>query len=861
MDSCCGLIISCSRVPVPLRGISVEMQVKGFVADVCATLKYKNTEEKPIEAVFVFPLDQDSAVYSFEATVEGKKIVADIQERQQANKTYDEAISQGQEAFLLQEDESSGDVFSCSVGNLPPGQEAEVKLSFVRELPVESDGAVRFVLPTVLNPRYTPKEHEESVTATVPRLPADKIPYSLDLTAHFQSVYGISKIESNCELSPIQYTDGDKLSAKVSLAQGHKFDRDVELLAYYLQANTPSAMVEAGLPNAVEGSIMADPVVMLNFYPNFPETKEKSNFGEFIFLMDRSGSMTEQMTNEQNAPRRIDSAKETLILLLKSLPLGCYFNIFSFGSDFTSIFSESMAYTQQSMEEAVKLVNQMDADMGGTEILEPLKKIYKTAGRPSHPRQLFVFTDGEVGNTNFVIDEVRRNAHNHRCFTFGIGEGASTALIKGLARAASGTFEFITGKERMQPKVLQTLKCSLQPTVKDITLTWTLPPGVEAVLLSGTPTAIFQGQRSIVYAQLKGKVEQGAEGQVSLAYNFKDEIFNNVLRFTFNLAESERPTMHRLAAKVVISNLIGGENPEEKSEEVKKQIVETSIQSGVISSLTAYVAVNKETKNPVKGPPVQRNVPLFGAPIALRCSMPMPMPTPRMMSGQPMAMACYMATEDMCYDSPQILAPEFAPVEGEYNPQIICHFPAPTPVPAMPPLPTPELADPTSGPVEGEAQPEVAVCYWPGPSAEESKPEIAVCYWPEPTEVTDATSGPVEELSPTAKAERGFFKLISLQNADGSWNLDAEFASAFDMSEEGLKEKIPDPNVDSSLWATVVAVLWLHASRPEQRDEWELLEDKALDWIKAKAASSLSECVRAGNLLLNSSVDIKVFGL
>ncbi|KAE8636887.1 hypothetical protein XENTR_v10003187 [Xenopus tropicalis] len=838
MDSCCGLIISCSKVPVPLRGISVEVQVKGFVADVCATLRYKNTEEKPIEAIFVFPLDQDSAVYSFEATVEGKTIVAELQEREQAHKTYDEAISQGQEAFLLEEDKSSGDIFSCSVGNLPPGQEAEVKLSFVRELPVESDGAVRFVLPTVLNPRYTPKDHDMSVTAAIPRLPADKIPYSLALNAHFQSVYGISKIESNCQLEPIQYTDGDKLSAKVSLAQGHKFDKDVELLAYYLQANTPSAMVEAGLPDAVEGSIMADPVVMLNFYPNIPETKEKANSGEFIFLMDRSGSMMDNMSSEQNAPRRIDSAKETLILLLKSLPLGCYFNIFSFGSEFSSIFSESTAYTQESMAEAVKLVNQMDADMGGTEILEPLKRIYKTAGRPAHPRQLFVFTDGEVGNTKFVIDEVRRNAHNHRCFTFGIGDGASTALIKGLARAASGTFEFITGKERMQPKVLQTLKCSLQPMVKDITLTWILPPGVEAKLLSGTPTAIFQGQKSIVYAQLKGKVEQGTEGQVSLAYSFKDEMVANVLRFTLKLTQSERPTMHRLAAKVVISNLIGGENLEEKSEEVQKQIVETSVQSGVISPLTAYVAVNKETKNPVKGPPVQRSIPLYGAPVAMACCMPMPRMMP---GGPPRALACSMA-------APGLSEPEIA----------VCYW-----------SDSATVSDgATSAPAEGSPEPKVEVCYWPDPAsvsdgatsapAEGSpEPKVEVCYWPDPASVSDgATSAPAE-----AKAERALFQLISLQNADGSWNLNSELASVFEMSEEALKEKIPDPSVDASLWATVLAVMWLHAARPQQRDEWELLEDKALDWIKAKAAPSLSECVRAGNQLLNCSVGSEVFGL
>ena len=42
---------------------------------------------------------------------------------------------------------------------------------------------------------------------------------------------------------------------------------------------------------------------------------------------------------------------------------------------------------------------------------------------------------------------------NHRCFTFGIGSGASTALVEGLAQAGNGTAEFVKEGERMQPKV------------------------------------------------------------------------------------------------------------------------------------------------------------------------------------------------------------------------------------------------------------------------------------------------------------------------------------------------------------------------------------------------------------------------
>ena len=44
-----------------------------------------------------------------------------------------------------------------------------------------------------------------------------------------------------------------------------------------------------------------------------------------------------------------------------------------------------------------------------------------------------------------------------RCFTFGIGSGASTALVEGLARAGNGSAEFVKEGERLQPKVSQQL--------------------------------------------------------------------------------------------------------------------------------------------------------------------------------------------------------------------------------------------------------------------------------------------------------------------------------------------------------------------------------------------------------------------
>ena len=71
------------NVAVPLKEINVDIKILGFVAEVTSSLLYCNDEENPVEAEFSFPVDDGSAVFRFEAEIEGRHIVAEIQEKEQ----------------------------------------------------------------------------------------------------------------------------------------------------------------------------------------------------------------------------------------------------------------------------------------------------------------------------------------------------------------------------------------------------------------------------------------------------------------------------------------------------------------------------------------------------------------------------------------------------------------------------------------------------------------------------------------------------------------------------------------------------------------------------------------------------------
>uniref|UniRef100_A0A3B3BNL6 VIT domain-containing protein n=1 Tax=Oryzias melastigma TaxID=30732 RepID=A0A3B3BNL6_ORYME len=718
--------LSCGVQMTPLLIVEVELQVKDHVATVISTLNYQNKEDKPVEAVFVFPLPGDAAVCHFSAGIGETHIVAELKGKQQACEEYDDALSSGQQAFLLEESEETPDHFSLSVGNLLPGQSVFIRLEYVTILTVEADNGLRFCLPTVLNPRYQPQGGAGVFNIV---LPASEVPYSLSFSARVSSPRPVSKVESSCSLEPLQFLNSDHTEAAVKLAAGHKFDRDVELLIYYKDAHQPSAVVEAGQDSAEPGTLMGDPVVMLSLYPEFPESlmSPLATCGEFVFLLDRSGSMGCPASFSYGCETLI--SRDTLLLLLKSLPTGSYFNIYGFGSRFSQIFPNSVEYSEETMEEALKKVEGMQSDLGGTDILQPLKYIYSQPFISNLPRQLFILTDGEVENPKEILDLVKRNAGSHRCSFFGIGEGASSVLIHGLPTDGGCHAQFITPDHTRHEK---SLKSALEPVVKDISVVWDLPKGVSATVLSPPITTIVRGQRSTIYAQLSGKIlSSQTDCSVTLNYTLGNRPFRNQLQFHLNPSKETGLTVHRLAARSLICSLIRSlevkkrVNRGKSDEDVKKKVVELSVQSGVSSGHTAFIAVNKDSGDAVQGP---------------------------LMHGEIPRLAHFMLFE---------------------NARLYLRSVYPT--------------------------------------------------YPYFTAFLEASEREPPRRDP----------LLQLQKASGCWLLDEGLPSVLGKTSEEVEKSKP-AEVSSEVWATILALTWLHGFKMDAKDEWELLAVKAASWVQAQ---------------------------
>lgn len=183
--------------------------------------------------------------------------------------------------------------------------------------------------------------------------------------------------------------------------------------------------------------------------------------GEFIFLIDRSGSMQGD---------RIEMAKNALTIFLKSLPQNSMFNVVGFGSKFEYLHQESLPYSKENLEKTIQQVSKFLANFGGTNILGPLQSIFSQQYIKTFPRHCFLLTDGAVDNTREILKLIK--VHNHKCRVsiIGIGNGFSADLVINGAICGRGRYELVSQNNEIMGKVVGLLDSAMDPCCDNFSL-------------------------------------------------------------------------------------------------------------------------------------------------------------------------------------------------------------------------------------------------------------------------------------------------------------------------------------------------------------------------------------------------------
>jgi len=337
----------------------------------------------------------------------------------------------------------------------------------------------------------------------------------------------------------------------------------------------------------------------VTFVPEFDDTMmQEFPPSETIFVLDCSGSMQ---------GHSIVQARRALELCLRSLSAQDTFNICRFGSTFEMFASEPVSYTQETLRQAIAYVR-ADADLGGTELMEPLQQVL--AGKPTRGacRQVVLLTDGQISNEPAVLKLAKDRAAANRIFSFGIGNACSRSLVEGIARVTRGATEFVGEGEAIEPKVLRTFGRINSPAIRDVAVDF----GHATAELAADIPPVFDGEVMSVFVRLSGKVPElitlkgnSAQGPVHWTVNIPtDECADNGAiasmwaREKIGALEDQLLDAPRFLKKIRVKPLV-------------TQLVALSKEFNLLTSRTAFIAIeHRSIAERTQGLPAQRRMPI-----------------------------------------------------------------------------------------------------------------------------------------------------------------------------------------------------------------------------------------------------------
>jgi len=487
---------------VPLKGVGIRGTLRDLAAEIAVEQRYANETRTHIEAVYSFPLPIGAVLLSLEVEIGDRRLSGQVVEKQAAETKYEAAVSGGDTAVML---ELTGPgLYTMNVGNLMAGESAVIRYRYALLLSWQGD-RVRLLLPTTIAPRYGSAERAGLQSHQIPESSL-RVDYPLDFDLEIQGELAGSAISSPSHAVAMTRTEQ---GLRITLAGNATLDRDFILMLRGEQASAARLLPHGDF----QGRQIA--LASLRIPPSADQEKVPLHLK---IVIDCSGSM---------AGMSIAQARKAALAILDQLRPDDCFNVTLFGNDYRHFWQDMVSANARHISHAWQRLEQLDADMGGTETNRALCGVYqigKTPGRmqrfknsvadkvravvgAGHPAvnlqpQILLITDGEVWDYAQIVKDAA--ASRHRVFTVGVGMAVAEGLVSELAKATGGACELVSPQEGMTESILGQFHRMRQARIRQANIAFDVAPA----WMTPMPATLFAGDTVHVFAGFDGKRPQ-----------------------------------------------------------------------------------------------------------------------------------------------------------------------------------------------------------------------------------------------------------------------------------------------------------------------------------------------------------------
>jgi Ca-activated chloride channel family protein len=636
------------RIFLPLKGIDIRARVVDRIAQVTVKEVFQNPYTDHLEAVYIFPLAGASAVSDFEMRVADRVIKGQVKERAEARREYARAIEEGKRAALLEQERD--DVFTVQVGNLPPGEEITVVLTYSERLPYFEDGTTELRLPLVVAPRYIAgKALDRDQVGLGVELDTDAVPDASRITpprlaegfdpkvalsiAVELSLAGPSTTQGASDGSAGGLEDLSCSQHAVRTGIGHgaitvslsrenepinrdfvlrwRLSRDKVrprvLFCRDLGAQPPRPAVEHARPASVTRRLKGGPTSGKEAPAGQPDTAASYCYAmlsmvpptregflglprDVVFVIDRSGSMS---------GLKMTSAARACSILLSTLGPQDRFAIVAFDNTCEWMPTDKpeneprfVEADEAGVERGNKFLRRIDA-RGGTElnlaVQEAISAISSRGAREGRVSIVVILTDGQVGDESNVLKQIQTRLGEARVFTVGIDTAVNDGFLKRLAALGGGTCTFVQPGEQLELALNNVGREIGNPLVTELELE-DIGCGIERdTIAPGRIPDLFEGRAATCFFRFKPDGNQPLKLLVKGKYADGSPYLEEV-----EPVEVQLSALAQLWAKAHIADLEDCFRVEPGAQaDIRKRIVDLSVRHSILTRFTAFVVVDE----------------------------------------------------------------------------------------------------------------------------------------------------------------------------------------------------------------------------------------------------------------------------
>lgn len=578
-----GILIPEDKRIAPLILVKqiVNFRIEDQIAETMVEQVFYNHSDRPLEAIYLFPIPKSAAVNKFTMWVDGKETKGELLEADKARMIYTSIVRRLQDPGLLEYIENN--LLRMRVFPVPARGNQRVSVSYTSVVPKEGD-LMEFVFPLKGEMRSNQIAQEFSLSGTI------------------KSQHGIANTYSPTHEINTQRKSDKEVSLSLNKA-GLIGDKDFQLF-YSFSDKAVGMSVLTHRPIASKEGYFS---LMIN--PSMKGNKAKPLPRDFVFVMDTSGSM--------RGPK-MEQAKKALKYCIKSLGENDRFSMLNFATSISLFRDEFVPANEEFKNLGRKWIEGLDST-GGTAIRDALLAALEIRGNDaSRPFVIVFFTDGmpTIGETNpekITRDVLAKIKPNTRIFTFGVGDDVNATMLDMLAEKTKAVTTYVRPAEDIEIKSSAMVSKISNPVLVNLSLTFS--PDIQELDIYPTSLPdIFEGSQLMVFGKYKGKGGSAIKLRGDLANEKKEFVYE--YNFPEKTSDS-KSFVEQLWARRKVGFLLDQIRANGEKGELVDEVTKLAKKYGITTPYTSYLVVPDHVSYPIHRPVPSYPTPKLPVPFSL----------------------------------------------------------------------------------------------------------------------------------------------------------------------------------------------------------------------------------------------------